>query len=58
MLTRAILGIGVVLMAHFAFSYSNAFGTANAVLSANPSAKRVAEKWRLGHEDMAPIYDY
>ncbi len=57
MLTQAILGIGVVLMAHFAFSYSNAFSTANAVLSANPSAKRVAEKWRFGPEDMAAIYD-
>lgn len=57
MLTQSILGIGVVLMAHFAFSYSSAFSTANAVLSANPSAKRVAEKWRFGPEDMAAIYD-
>lgn len=56
-LTQSILGIGVVLMAHFAFSYSNAFSTANAVLSANPSAKRIAEKWRFGTEDMAVIYD-
>ena len=57
MLTQSILGIGVVLMAHFAFSYSSAFSAANAVLSANPSAKRVAEKWRLGAEDMAAIFD-
>lgn len=57
MLTRSILGIGVVLMAHFAFSYSNAFTDAEAVLSANPSAKRVAETWRFGPEDMAKIYD-
>lgn len=57
MLTQSILGIGVVLMAHFAFSYSAAFNTASAVLSANPSAKRVAEKWRFGPEDMAAIYD-
>ncbi|MCH9050782.1 MAG: hypothetical protein IIA72_06835 [Proteobacteria bacterium] len=56
MLTQPILEIGVVLMAHFAFSYSNVFSTANAVLSANPSAKRVAEKWRFGPEDMAAIY--
>ena len=53
MLTQPILGIGVVLMAHFAFSYSSAFSTANAILSANLSAKRVAEKWRFGPEDMA-----
>lgn len=57
MLTQSILGVGVVLMAHFAFSYSAAFNTANAVLSANPSAMRVAEKWRFGPEDMAAIYD-
>lgn len=57
MLTQSILGIGVVLMAHFAFSYSAAFNTANVVLSANPSAMRVAEKWRFGPEDMAAIYD-
>ena len=57
MLTQSILGIGVVLMAHFVFSYSNVFSTANAVLSANPTAKRVAEKWRFGPEDMAAIYD-
>ncbi len=57
MLTQSILGIGVVLMAHFVFSYSNVFSTANAVLSADPSAKRVAEKWRLGPKEMAVIYD-
>ena len=57
MLTKSILGIGVVLMAHFAISYSAAFNTASAVLSANPSAMRVAEKWRFGPEDMAAIYD-
>ena len=57
MLTQSILGIGVVLMAHFAFSYSSAFSTANAILSANPSAKHVAEKWRFGPEDMGAIYD-
>lgn len=57
MLTQSILGIGVVLMAHFAFSYSAAFNTASVVLSANPRAMRVAEKWRFGPKDMAEIYD-
>lgn len=56
-LTQSILGIGIVLMAHFAFSYAGAFGNAEKILSANPAAKRVAEKWRFGPEDMAPIYD-
>ena len=57
MLTQAILGIGVVIMAHFAFTYSSAFSSAGAVLSASPDAKRVAEKWRFGAEDMTTIYD-
>lgn len=57
MLTQSILGVGIVLMAHFVFSYSGAFGNAENVLSANPSAKRVAETWRFGPEDMAPIYE-
>jgi len=58
MLTQSILGIGVVLMAHFAFSYSSAFQEADAILSTNPSAKRVAEKWRLGPNEMASIYGH
>lgn len=57
MLTSSILGVGVVLMAHFAFSYTAAFEDAGAVLSAGPSAKHIAEKWRFGPEDMAEIYD-
>jgi AraC-like DNA-binding protein len=57
MLTQAILSIGVFIMAHFAFSYSSAFVSASAVLAANSGAKRVAEKWQFGPEDMAAVYD-
>lgn len=57
MFTQSILQIGKVLMAHFAFSYSAVFNPASAVLSANPSAMRVAEKWRSGSDEMAAIYD-
>jgi hypothetical protein len=56
-LTQAILGIGLVLMAHFAFSYASFFNVVDTVLSANVSAKEIAEKWRFGPEDMADIYD-
>jgi hypothetical protein len=56
-LTQAILGIGVVIMAHYAFTYSRVFKRAEEILSANSEAKRIAEKWRLGPNDMAPIYD-
>lgn len=57
MLTQSILGIGIVLMAHFSFCYSAVFTSAENVLSANPIAKGVAEKWRFGPEEMAPIWD-
>lgn len=56
-LTRAILGIGVVIMAHYAFTYSRVFKRTEEVLSSNPEARRIAEKWRLGPNDMGPIYD-
>ncbi|MES2364061.1 MAG: DUF5677 domain-containing protein [Pseudomonadota bacterium] len=57
MLTQSILGIGVVIMAHFSFSYADAFSSAGEVLSANTEAKQIAEKWRFGPKDMAAIYD-
>ena len=57
MLTESILGIAVVIMAHFAFSYSAAFVSAASVLSSNAEPKRVAEKWRFGPKDLAVIYD-
>lgn len=57
MLTDCILGVGVVLMAHFAFSYSMTFPSAGDILTANPSAKAVAEKWQFGAEGMSEIYD-
>jgi hypothetical protein len=57
MLAQSILGIGVVIMAHFAFSYSVTFSSAGDVLSANSQATLIAKKWRFGHEDMAAIYD-
>lgn len=56
-LTQAILGIGVVIMAHYAFTYSRVFKQAEAVLAVKPEARRIAEKWRFGPEDMAAIYD-
>jgi hypothetical protein len=56
-LTRAILGIGVVIMAHYAFTYSRFFKRTEEVLSSNSEARRIAEKWRLGPNDMGPIYE-
>lgn len=57
MLAKTILDIGTVIMAHFAFSYSRAFNSANEVLSSNTDVKRIAEKWYFGEKDMAAIYD-
>ena len=57
MLTHAILGIGVVVMGHFTFSYSSVFPEARYVLSANPKARNIAEQFRFGSEDMSDFYD-
>ena len=56
-LTKGILGIGTVIMAHYAFSYSSIFKCAGRVLNANNAARIVAEKWHFGPEDMAEVYD-
>ena len=55
-LTLPFLEVGAVLMAHFAFSYSNLFSDAKAVLLANPEALNIAKKWQFGSEDMATLY--
>jgi hypothetical protein len=56
-LTNSIMGIGIVIMAHYACSYSRAFESAKEVLNKSSSAKVIAEKWHLGPEDMAAIYN-
>lgn len=53
-LTQAILGIGLALMAHFAFSYSSAFSSAALVLATSTEARRIAEKWRFKPENTVP----
>lgn len=58
MLTQPILNIGIVIMAHFVFSYVGAFSPAGDVLAANVEATRIAEKWRLGPKDMTAIYEH
>lgn len=55
-LAHGILGIGVVVMAHFACSYPKQFPEAQAVLDADPEAKAVAETWAFMAEDMNSIY--
>ena len=57
MLTHAILGVGVVLMGHFTFSYSSVFPEAKQVLSANPKVRNIAEQFRFGSEEMSDFYD-
>lgn len=56
-LTRFILGIGTVIMAHYSFSYTALFESAKNVLNENNSAKLIAEKWHFNQSDMAEIYD-
>ena len=55
-LAQAILNIGGVVMAYFAFTYSELFDAAKAVLRLDPASASVVEKWRLGHSEMAQAY--
>lgn len=55
-LTQAILGIGVVLMSHFAFSYTELFKGAKIELDADPLAVVIAKKWHSSHEEMAKYF--
>jgi hydroxymethylpyrimidine pyrophosphatase-like HAD family hydrolase len=57
MLVKSIMGIGVVVMAHFAHSYASLFELASKIFSKDSAAKQVAEIWRFGTEEMAVIYD-
>lgn len=56
MLSESMMTIGIVVMAHFAHSYSSLFEPANNVFSLDMAAKEVAEKWHFGAEDMEGIY--
>jgi hypothetical protein len=56
MLTEPFLTIGVVLMAHFSFSYSHLFAAARDQFDVDFEAKALAEKWRFGPEQMDSIY--
>jgi len=56
MLAEAPLGIGLLLMAHFAFTYSAFFPSARAVLDSDVQGKRAAETWRFGSKEMTAIY--
>ena len=51
-LTNSILGIGMVIMAHYVFSYSSVFQSAGGVLEQNAISKVIAEKWHFRSEDM------
>lgn len=56
-LTNSILGIGMVVMAHYVFAYSSAFHSAGAILEENTTSKSIAEKWHFRSEDMRHIYE-
>lgn len=57
MLAGAILSVGLVIMAHFAFAYSRLFPAAQAALTADTHAQKTAEMWRFGPDDMSAFYD-
>ena len=54
---RVILGVGIVLMSHFIFSYPNVFPEAKHVLSANPKTRNFAKQFKLSSKDKLKFYD-
>ena len=56
MLSRATISIGVVIMAHFAFTCPTIFPGAEDVLATYQEGRAIAEMWRFGREDMVHMY--
>ncbi|MBA2410913.1 MAG: hypothetical protein H0V62_14535 [Gammaproteobacteria bacterium] len=56
MLAKAIMGIGVVIMAHFSAAYVHLLASAAQVLSQNEKAAHIAEQWRFSADDMVTLY--
>lgn len=52
-LTQSAMEMGIVIMAHFSFSYSGLFQSAGDVLNADDIGKPVAEKWYSMSSDTA-----
>lgn len=55
-MTRTMMGIGVVTMAHFSCSYPKQFPSAQMVLDADMQVKTTANRWALMAEDMDATY--
>ncbi|HHL39823.1 MAG TPA: hypothetical protein ENJ37_04905 [Deltaproteobacteria bacterium] len=56
-LSQFALGVGVVIMAHFSFTYSALFEPASKVFNADVVGKEIADKWHFGPSDLAHIYN-
>ena len=56
MLTESTISIGVVIMAHFSFTYPRVFPDADPVLNSNPVSRALAGLWRFGREDMVLVF--
>ena len=55
-MSRTMMGIGVVTMAHFSCSYPKQFPSAQAVLDADAQVKTIADKWAIMAEHMNATY--
>ena len=51
-----MLEVGMMLMAHFVFTYTELFPDTADPLSHDADARAIAEKWRFGREEMDAIY--
>ncbi|MBX3452999.1 DUF5677 domain-containing protein [Ferrovibrio sp.] len=56
LLTKSIIGIGCVIMAHFIATFPKVFIEAANEIEKNPIAKAIHEKWHFTTSDMAQLY--
>lgn len=55
-LAEAIIGIGVVIMAHFSFTYCELFPEAASVMQSDKHAQEIAKKWHFTAANMNDLY--
>jgi len=55
-LSESMFSVACMVAAHFSFTYASLFDLAQQALDSNPTAKKIAEKWRFKAEDMDRIY--
>lgn len=55
-LAQPFLATALMIMGHFAFSYTKQFPKTSEILDRNVEAKRLAQRWAMGPKDWDPIF--